>query len=87
MALVNCPDCYTECSDMAPACPKCGRPLGGQKSVVTKDIGFGGAIYTLMLIGGVVIAFSGSSFGWILAGAGALLLFARLKIWSGVERK
>jgi hypothetical protein len=27
MALVTCPDCKTEVSDAAPACPKCGRPL------------------------------------------------------------
>lgn len=27
MALINCPDCGTEVSDIAPACLKCGRPL------------------------------------------------------------
>ncbi len=26
MALVPCPDCGTEISDLAPACVKCGRP-------------------------------------------------------------
>lgn len=26
MALITCPDCNTEMSDQAPACPKCGRP-------------------------------------------------------------
>ena len=26
MALITCPDCKTEISDAAPACPKCGRP-------------------------------------------------------------
>jgi predicted RNA-binding Zn-ribbon protein involved in translation (DUF1610 family) len=26
MPLVTCPDCGTEVSDQAPACPKCGRP-------------------------------------------------------------
>ncbi len=26
MALVTCPDCGSEVSDAAPACPKCGRP-------------------------------------------------------------
>lgn len=87
MALVKCPDCNSECSDMSPACPKCGRPLGGQKSFITKDIGFGGVIYTLMLIGGVVAAFQGHLAGWVFAAAGAILLFVRLRIWSGVERK
>jgi hypothetical protein len=27
MALTRCPDCGTEVSDQAAACPKCGRPL------------------------------------------------------------
>lgn len=27
MALIKCPDCGTEVSDAAPACPKCGRPF------------------------------------------------------------
>lgn len=27
MALINCPDCGTEVSDAAPACPKCGCPI------------------------------------------------------------
>jgi len=27
MALINCPDCNQEVSDIAPTCPKCGRPL------------------------------------------------------------
>lgn len=87
MALVKCPDCKSECSDVAPACPKCGRPLGGRKSLLTKDIGLGGAIYALMLIGGVVIGVQDWYIGWILASAGAILLFARLKIWLGVDRK
>jgi DNA-directed RNA polymerase subunit RPC12/RpoP len=26
MALIACPDCGTQVSDQAPACPKCGRP-------------------------------------------------------------
>lgn len=27
MALVKCPDCGREVSDVAPTCPGCGRPL------------------------------------------------------------
>jgi len=27
MALIKCPDCGSEVSDAAPACPKCGRPI------------------------------------------------------------
>ncbi len=29
MALLACPDCNSEVSDQAPACPKCGRPIAG----------------------------------------------------------
>ncbi|ULU25301.1 Ivy family c-type lysozyme inhibitor [Dyella terrae] len=28
MALIECPDCHSQISDAAPACPKCGRPNG-----------------------------------------------------------
>lgn len=27
MALINCPDCGNKVSDLAPACPKCARPI------------------------------------------------------------
>jgi len=27
VALISCPDCQESVSDLAPACPKCGRPL------------------------------------------------------------
>jgi hypothetical protein len=90
MALMNCPDCETECSDMAPACPKCGRPLGNQKSVLKsvlkKELGVDGIIYALILIiFGIALTFQrhviGCIIGWIAVGTGALLLFARLKIW------
>lgn len=87
MPLINCPDCNTECSNLAQACPKCGRPLGNQNSLVTKDLGFGGAIYALMLIGGTLLAVQGKSIGFILGGAGAILLLVRLKIWTGVGGK
>jgi hypothetical protein len=31
MPLAPCPDCGNECSTLAPACPKCGRPLWGEE--------------------------------------------------------
>jgi DNA-directed RNA polymerase subunit RPC12/RpoP len=31
MALVTCPECGTEVSDQAKACPKCGAPVGKKK--------------------------------------------------------
>jgi predicted amidophosphoribosyltransferase len=27
MALITCPDCRKEISDLAPSCPNCGRPI------------------------------------------------------------
>ena|SRR5579885_3302802 len=27
MPLIKCPDCSRECSDQAPTCPACGRPI------------------------------------------------------------
>ena len=30
MALIKCPDCGSDVSDLAPTCPKCGRPLAVQ---------------------------------------------------------
>ena len=59
MALITCPDCGTEVSDQAPACPKCARPL--EKSVgahlrsgVTAR-GAGGAISRTLFFGIVVL--------------------------------
>ena len=36
MALINCPDCNKEISDLAPACPHCGRP--NPNHVVTRQV-------------------------------------------------
>jgi len=33
MALIKCPDCGTDVSDAAAACPKCARPIAGQTVV------------------------------------------------------
>lgn len=32
MALIRCEDCEAEVSDRAPACPKCGGPIGGTRT-------------------------------------------------------
>lgn len=34
MALIKCPDCGTDVSDAAPACPKCGRPIAREAAQV-----------------------------------------------------
>lgn len=33
MALIKCPECNHEISDMAPACPNCGCPINKQKRI------------------------------------------------------
>lgn len=35
MALINCPDCSKEISDIAPACPNCGRPNASNRLLIT----------------------------------------------------
>ena len=80
MALISCPDCNAECSDQAKTCPKCGRPIIKEKSIATKNLGFGGFLFTLILIAGVVLAVQGSTLGWLLIIMGGLLLLARLLI-------
>ena len=41
MALVACQDCGKHVSDLAPACPNCGRPMNAQPSKV-EDVNAGG---------------------------------------------
>ncbi|HTJ78499.1 MAG TPA: hypothetical protein VL357_05845 [Rariglobus sp.] len=33
MPLLTCPDCQSQVSDAAPACPKCGRPIYNARKV------------------------------------------------------
>jgi len=45
MALITCPDCTSEVSEAAPACLKCGRPVGkssqqGSNTFLFAAIGF-----------------------------------------------
>lgn len=87
MALLKCPDCNNECSDKASTCPKCGRPLEKQRSLITQDIGFGGVIYSLILIIGVVFGFKGYFEGWLLVAIGGVLLLVRLKVWTGIKHQ
>jgi hypothetical protein len=38
MALISCPDCKYEVSNLAPACHKCGRPIAQIKNIAaTKE--------------------------------------------------
>lgn len=69
MALVTCPDCAAKISDVAPACPHCGRPRDGMTTVLGRANGQHGATKVLsvllLLVGGFMFV-SGS---WPLIGA------------------
>lgn len=68
MPLITCPDCSSQVSDAAPACPKCGRPIAAvaaqpvsvQRGIGTGvKIGFGMFIVLpLLLFGGCLFFFS-----------------------------
>lgn len=89
MPLIHCPDCTTEVSDKAPVCPRCGCPLSAQKSLLTKDLGMGGLIYTLIIGLGLLlfIADISKTGGVLLIVSGGILLFVRTKIWTGSDKK
>jgi hypothetical protein len=42
MGLIDCPDCKGKVSDIAPACPHCGRPFERKNTTVEKDAGENG---------------------------------------------
>ena len=52
MPLTICPDCNTQVSDRAPACPKCGHPFAAQTVQAT-----GKKWKALQLVGGLVLGF------------------------------
>lgn len=37
MALLKCPDCFNDVSDLAESCPKCGRPMKGVPPLTAQD--------------------------------------------------
>lgn len=45
MSLISCPDCNNEVSDIAPACPKCGRPIDQESNIAATK----GALTTTQL--------------------------------------
>jgi len=74
MALITCPDCTTEISDAAVACPKCARPMAAKKAVDAAGKG-GMSLPTAVGIGmiglGVYMFFGQNSvFGIVLGGFG-----------------
>lgn len=78
--MITCPDCSRPCSELAQVCPNCGRPLS-RGSLLTKNLGFGAVVYTVMLVSGMILvgAFDVAGLGWLLIVMGGLLLIARLR--------
>lgn len=60
MALIKCPDCGTDVSNAAPACPKCGRPIAAAKSAPPQKKTSGCAVVVLAII---ILAAIGAIFG------------------------
>lgn len=81
-----CPACGHTVSLEATNCPQCGQPLK-KKSVLTKDIGFAGGIYALIILAGLFIGLNGLLIGWIMLVAGAVLLAVRLRGWVGISNQ
>lgn len=77
--MIACPACSRRCSDQAESCPGCGQPLR-RGSVLTKNLGFGGVVYTLMIVLGMVLVsvFEHITVGVLLIITGGLLILARV---------
>lgn len=60
MALITCPDCQSQVSDLSPACPKCGRPIRPQTIEAT------GKSWKATQFVGILVFFAGF-FVWALA--------------------
>ena len=54
MALIKCPECGTDVSDAAAACPKCGHPL---KATPVGGINSRDPIHVIGIIAAIVILF------------------------------
>lgn len=58
MALITCLDCKHQVSDVASACPNCGRPTDGASTILGRANGQHGAVkvvsLVLLIIGGLM---------------------------------
>jgi uncharacterized protein YbaR (Trm112 family) len=52
MALIICPDCKQELSTNTAICPHCGKPIASRDATLMKAIG------SLLVCGGLLIAFA-----------------------------
>jgi hypothetical protein len=56
MAMIKCPDCATDLSDLAVACPKCGRPMKASPgdTLLTRNRGCGDIALAFILLAAVL---------------------------------
>ncbi len=76
MPLIQCPDCGKGFSDQAQACPNCGRPFKRQQSLLTKELGFDGFIFGVMIIAGIFVA--PPPYNFLLIIGGLILLVVKI---------
>lgn len=62
MALTKCPDCGSDISTEAPACPKCGRPNSKPKKAASSaGSGCAAVLLAVIVVGILISVFSGNS--------------------------
>lgn len=55
MALINCPECKTEVSTTAAACPKCGARIKPKSNILAWVIGAPVAVFALLMAVGASV--------------------------------
>jgi hypothetical protein len=93
MALVKCPDCGKQVSELAPACPGCGRPMNAPGAIETERTAkqfkemqlFAGAAFFLGLL---ILVFGGFNAGGatvmgalLVAGGMLFMIIAKTGAW------
>ena len=63
MALIECPDCKTQISDIAPSCPRCGRPMPMPDAKQTVLIELTAKRYKAQKVLGGILTFAGFALG------------------------
>jgi len=88
MALIKCPECGTEMSDMANACPKCAFPIKPNSVQTIEQTSKTLKLYYILSIALIVIGIffgfteEGGAFGGILFIVGIILYFGtKIGIW------
>lgn len=86
--LIACPACGNMVSKAASQCPSCAHPLQ-EKSYMTKDLGFGGFVYSVIIGIGIMMLIVGWArwAGLLITIIGSAFLILRMRMWSGAAPK